>query len=249
MRYEDLPVQTIYPLNGELNERSSTKLQGYHQMVCLAAENEMARCGRPISETLARGYAWALISMTVRVTNPIKDSAPRLVRSWLGKVTMPYVRREVEALTESGELSFGASLFSVPFSVESRGIIRDFDPQSELEIFTAFDRVLVEGAKNRMRDCDGEFERLGVRKVMPSDIDALGHMNNCRYGAMIYDALTDEGRRMLDRPFEYTIDFRRQLAPDAEVTLERRCEDGRITVRGFADDNGRPSFTGRVTEI
>lgn len=248
MQYENLSVQRLYPLNGELNEHSTFKLPGYHQLLCLTAENEMTRCGRDIANTIAADYAWALTSMTVDVVQPLRDSLPVTARTWLSGIKLPYVRREVEMCREDGTPAVMASLFSVPFSVTTKGIIRDFGT-GEIDIYDRLERVLVPDAQKHMRLGSEGWVNCSTRTVMPSDIDALGHMNNCRYGALIYDALTAEERLLFNAPFRYVIDFRHQLAPDAQVVIEKLVEGDTITVRGTDASTGKLSFAGRVSPL
>lgn len=248
MQYEQLITQQICPLSGELNERSSIKLQGYHQLICLVAENELARCGCSIAETLAQDYAWALVSITADVIAPIKDCSVRPARTWSSEVMLPFARREVEVCNADGTTAFNASLFSVPFSVSERAMLRDFD-ESRMEALASCERILIPDARRRMRYSAEGFVKVCERRVQPSDIDALGHMNNCRYGAYIYDALTPEQRELLDKPFRYVIDFRMQLSPDAAVLIERRDDENEVTVRGTDVESGKVSFTAKLSAL
>ena len=241
MNEERFPSYSVTLPNGELNERAVCKLSGYHLLICAGAEQALASTGQSISESVSRGFAWAITSMTVRVYRPLVHCRPLICRTWVSGHDAVYSRREVSFSDEDGGL-FDATLFFVPLDIATKHILRDESLYEAAEVYKG-ERLLPD-AVNRHK-CPGDCEPFVTRVVLPSDIDALGHMNNCRYGAMVYDTLGAEERAMLSAPFEYTLDFRRQLREGESVRIERAVSDGVVYVRGINSDD-RESFTAAV---
>lgn len=241
MNIEEYPAYCVTLPNGELNESAVCKLSGYHLLICAGAEQALASTGQSISESVARGFAWAITSMTVRVHRPLRHCRPVRCRTWVSAHESVYSRREVSFDDEDGSL-FDATLFFVPLDISTKHILHDESVYEAAGTYTG-DRLLPD-AVNRHK-CPDNCEVFGSRVVRPGDIDALGHMNNCRYGAMVYDTLSKEERAMLAAPFEYTLDFRRQLREGESVRIERVCGDGTIYVKGINADE-RESFAASV---
>ena len=240
--YPDYNEYIIRLPNGELNENSCCKLAGYHELICAAAECELTRCGESITNTAGRGYAWALTSFTVNVDRPVKDCRDLSCQTWISPPLPPFSRREISIADTEGSAFIRASLFFVPLDINTHRILRTV-PLYDCERFAAGD-ILIEEAVHRHTDAK-EYCRARTRTVNPSDIDALGHMNNCRYGAMVYDAFDKAEREIFSAPFTYIIDFRRQLCEGDAVTVDRSAENGVIYVRGVGE-SGRVSFSAQV---
>ncbi len=230
------PKYTVFPASGELGRSGSMRLSGYHHLVCAAAECDMSSHQLSVSQTIRRGYAWAIVSMTVDVLRPITSCAPLEVSTWISGNRSPLNRRELQFFDNSGEC-FRASVFSTPVSMETHRIMR----LGEEECGNVTGCPLIEDAVSRINHLP-ETSELFRREVFPSDIDALGHMNNCRYGALAYDALTDSERYALCHPFRYTINYRRQLMEGSTVIISRVTGEKGIFITGTAADSDKLSF-------
>jgi len=230
------PQFTVFPASGELGRSGSMRLSGYHHLVCAAAECDMSSHQMSVSQTIRRGYAWAIVSMTVDVLRPVASCIPLEVSTWISGNRSPMNRRELQFFDDIGEC-FRASVFSTPVSMETHRILRL--GEEECGEVTGF--PLIEDAVSRINHLP-ETSETYRREVFPSDIDALGHMNNCRYGALAYDALYDSERYSLSKPFRYTINFRRQLMEGDMVTICRGSNENGIFITGTAERSDKLSF-------
>lgn len=212
------------------------RLSGYQHLICAAAECDMFSKQLSVSHTISKGYAWAIVSMTVDVLRPVMSCTPLEVCTWISGNRGPINRRELQFFDDAGEC-FRASVFSTPVSMETHRLIR----LSDDECGTIMGEPLIEDATSRI-SCIPDTRESFRREVFPSDIDALGHMNNCRYGALAYDALTEDERSALSRPFRYTINFRRQLMEGGTVCVRRGTDSSGIFITGSAADCDKLSF-------
>jgi len=231
----DRTIYTVLPANGELGRSGAMRLSGYQHLICAAAEADLETGCMSICETIGRGYAWAITSMTVDVLEPVTGCSPLSACTWISDDRHPVNRRELQ-FSDGERERFRAAVFSAPVSMETHRIIRP-----EGGFCGVGGSVLIEDAVSRISSLP-EMCEVSRREVYPSDIDALGHMNNCRYGAMAYDALTEEERERLTQPFRFTICFRRQFFQGDTVILRRGSDRRGIFVTGSRPDGDRPSF-------
>ncbi|MBE6759511.1 MAG: hypothetical protein E7554_05400 [Ruminococcaceae bacterium] len=229
-------LHTVLPASGELGKSGAMRLSGYQHLICAAAELDLTTRNMSIGQTIAKGYAWAITSLTVDVTQPVTGCDPLSARTWISSDRQPINRRELQFLLGDNEC-FRAAVFSTPVSVETHRIIR----LDAGDAGCVGGPLLVDNAVSRITSLP-EMEEVSRREVFPSDIDALGHMNNCRYGALAYDVLTESERELLTGPFRFTIIFRRQFFQGDTVVLCRGADDRGIFVTGSQPDSDKPSF-------
>ncbi|MBQ4313476.1 MAG: hypothetical protein IJC18_04620 [Clostridia bacterium] len=231
----------IPPASGDLNEHCALNLSGYHQMLCMCVEGDMTDKHQSTSVCISRGFAWALTSITLDVYKPITSCEPVTARTWVSSDKPPYNRREVLFTGSDGEEILRATLFSVPLDVNTHRILKDRERLGDDPF--ARGEILIPDATSRISE-PKDYARVAVRDIMPSDIDALGHLNNCRYGALIYDNILPQHRKALSSPFRYVIDFRRQLPPDSSVEIPRCVADnGVVYIKGIIPESGKLSFS------
>lgn len=233
----DHKLHTVLPASGELGRSGAMRLSGYQHLICAAAELDLTTRSMSITDTISKGYAWAITSLTVDVLLPVTGCDPLASRTWISDNRYPINRRELQFFSGDKEC-FRAAVFSTPVSVETHRITRPADGES----IDVGGPILVDGAISRITALP-EMIEVSRREVFPSDIDALGHMNNCRYGALAYDALTEEERGLLTKPYRFSINFRRQFFQGDTVVLRRGTDERGLFITGSQPDSNRPSFT------
>jgi len=234
------PRYSVMPANGELGRSGAMRLSGYQHLVCAAAECDMSTHDMSVSQTLKRGYAWAIVSLTVDVIRPVTTCTPLETSTWISGNRPPLNRRELLFSDSRGE-RFRSAVFSTPISMDTHKLMR----LPEEECGTVTGDILIEDAVSRISSLP-PMEEVYRREVYPSDIDALGHMNNCRYGALAYDALTEEERILLCSPFRYTVIFRRQLMEGSTVIVSRGQDERGLFITGTAQGSDKASFIVRL---
>ena len=247
--YNDLPQYSVCADNGEIGPNGFLKLQGYHELICdLIEQNEIAN-GSSIAETIKQGFAWAITSLSLDVKTPVSNCEWMLGQTWLSEIPdgiIPYYRREVQFFRKDGEHMFSASLYLVRLDISTHKILDRVPDESEKAAVKQYGTT-VDCAVPRIRD-RGEFELLHTRQVYPSDIDALGHLNNCRYGAMVFDAAAAKGLVFTSAPFRYIINFVRQTMPDKTINVFTRLDSDRFCVCGSIEGETRRNFIAYVMQ-
>ncbi len=241
--YNELQKFPVCADNGELGANGFLKIQGYHEMICnLIEQNEISN-GGSIAETLKKGFAWAIISLSIEVEKPIASCEWLTGQTWLSELpdgVSPFYRREVQFFAQDGSVMFSASLFLVRLDTTTHKIIRQ--PDNEKATVSPYGKT-VENAAARIHEHE-KYEHFDSRRIYPSDIDVLGHLNNCRYGSMVYDAAVALGHDFTSRPFSYTINFLRQYMPDSTVELFIRQKSDKLCICGGENPEaeGRKNF-------
>ena len=100
-------------------------------------------------------------------------------------------------------------------------------------------------ADSRMAPDAAQYREADRRKVYPSWLDGLGHVNNARYGDMIFDTLSAAGSfdGMLRRLELY---FMGELHEGEEVALLLRKEADCHSVMGIHSESGESAFCSRI---
>ena len=80
----------------------------------------------------------------------------------------------------------------------------------------------------------------------PSWLDALGHVNNARYGDMIYDQLCLDASTPARRVRRLELYFVGELHGFEEVALLRRDTEEEISILGLHGKTGDHAFYSRV---
>ncbi len=238
---DSIPVYNLRADSGELGADGNLKLGGYHELLCRIIESDQRALGCALKDTLQHGYAWAMISLSMQVCKPV-DSCDRLYgQTWLSEMNYPHLRREIEIYDESHSPVLCASIFMVPINTNTHQI----HPEEQLDRFscTIIPEFSVDWAQSRLQTIhDQRYQPLDMRTVRPSDIDALGHLNNCRYGAYVYDALAVLGQNYTDSPFTYTMHFMRQCMSGTKIRIGAYIDNGAVHLLGTGIDDKLKRF-------
>ena len=231
---EELPfVETdhCYPVETEvadLDENGLLKPYAYQNLFARIAEMHLNLLHLNVDTTLSFDLAWALVSMSFELVRPISGCMRLVATTWHSQRKGPYFRRELVFRDEAGNLVFHGSTFSVLLDVNTRSVYRrkelPFPVSPPHEVFTIHAEPILH--------FDGNYEALEQRQVRNSHIDALGHVNNIRYGEFVYDALTAEecaqGKTMRRMDVRFVSELRRDDVFCVEKAVLNKC----IGVRG-----------------
>ena len=80
----------------------------------------------------------------------------------------------------------------------------------------------------------------------PSWEDAVGHVNNFRYGEMVYDALSPEQRGNMENLQRLELYFVSETKPGDTLTLHRVDEGADTTVTVTLPEQTRPAFAAKL---
>ena len=89
---------------------------------------------------------------------------------------------------------------------------------------------------------DVDLTAVEERTVQASQIDCLGHVNNCRYGELAYDIFTDEEQENLKNLKRMDINFLSELRAGDQFTMKKAYEDDQIFFQGYNNTKDDVSF-------
>ncbi len=151
-----------------------------------AANLQHAVYGPAIGELRKNGLAFILSRVALDLPVPLREQAPLTVRTWLSEARGFGYYRNTVLLSGSETAAAMASFWGV-IDIASRRPVRveeiplGFAPDGETLTVSAPMRIRIPKAS--------ELPMLGERKVVYSDCDENGHVNNTRYAGIFCDFL------------------------------------------------------------
>ena len=85
-----------------------------------------------------------------------------------------------------------------------------------------------------------------TQNVMPSWIDALGHVNNFRYGDIITDALSAEARAKLGKLSRFELGFTGELRLGESVEVRIGENENEVLAAGIRSSDQKPAFVSKL---
>ncbi|MBE6036751.1 MAG: hypothetical protein E7223_03885 [Clostridiales bacterium] len=223
-----------YPMESEvyhLNGRQIVKPSSFLLLFSRIAETHLETFEANFSRLSKFGYSWALISISIDVERPFGACVPLVGQTWASARKGPYFRREMRFADPEGNVYFRGSTYSVIIDLESRSVYRK--KELPLPIPEETPEFCTESISPHFRETL-DFEEVAVRTVNPSEIDALGHVNNCRYGDYAFDAMTAEERELLSGLRHMDVYFISEMREGDRFAMEKAWlpEEKRLVVRG-----------------
>lgn len=210
----------------------------YQKLVTRTSEKHLENIELDVPRLMRRyGVSWVLLSLSLELRRPLRPTEQLVGRTWASGVHLPVFRREV-ALYDADDVPVAVgTTFSTMLDLSTRHICTDRGilesisvPQGE-QLLQASSRFTAHPA----------FSEVEVRTARPSWQDGLGHVNNGRYGEIVYDALTPEERARLRALKRLDIWFMAEMRPGQSVSVQKATEQNTVTVQGVLED-GKPSF-------
>lgn len=189
------------------------------------------------------GVAWVLLSMSVALMRPIRIGDRLTFRTWHTNSTPPTFRREIAFYDENETLVAAGATFSALLDVKTHRLCMD---RSVFAQFDLPDGTVLIPAEKRFSEHPA-FAEVERRRVRPSWIDGIGHVNNERYGEFAYDALIAEDRARIGALKRLDIWFKTELTEGEEFTMERAETENGVILRGVIQPAERESFLMKLT--
>ena len=152
-------------------------------------------------------------------------------------------RREFEITDEAGAQVLAGESFSTLLSLSTRSVCMDRELIEKFSL-PAGERLLE--ASDRLRLKTPELEPVERITARPSWTDGVGHVNNFRYGEMVYDALTDDQRAAMERLRRLELYFTAETHAGDVLSLHRMEEETAVTVAISQENAPRPAFSARL---
>lgn len=194
---------------------------GYHA--------EFLGCG--VDALMSKGYAWILAGIRYKVVKPFKMHASVTVKTWPLKPSYAKFQREYEIFNDDGEMiCIGDALWTV-INFKERRIAPLHDIYQGIDEF--LDEKTFAERFSRTKVDDEELQYLGERKVLISDIDVNGHVNNAKYPTFVVDVCGNDVEKY---PLVH-IDYNKELLLGETVTLYGKKEENRFVIKGLKNND------------
>ncbi len=223
-----------------LDAQGYIKPHGYQHIIGKVIDEHLSLYKLDFSSCLEKNLGWVLVSLHVDIKKHIQGCANLHIRTWHSERKRLYFRRELEAFDASGAMVFVATIYSVLMDFSTQSIYRKSElpftlesPHAEftLDVAPVFKEKPI-------------FEKVGERTVLRSFIDAFGHVNNCRYGEFIFDALSDEHADMY-KIQAFSIYFCSELKLHDIFHMEENIND-KITLHGHNVSAQKTAFFAEI---
>ncbi len=238
--------QYVYPIKAEfahLDAQGYIKPHGYQHIIGRAVDEHLIRYGMDFDACLERKFGWVIVSLHCEIKKHIQGCANLHIKTWYSERKRIYFRREIEARDDSGEMVFVATIYSILLDLTTQAIYRKAElpfelakphPEFTLDVAPVFQKKL-----EYIHNCE--------RTVRRSFIDAFGHVNNCRYGEFIFDALSSK-HADLSKLQAFSIYFHSELKLDDMFVIEENISE-KIFFHGYNKTSQKTSFYSEITVI
>ncbi|MDO4553214.1 MAG: thioesterase [Bacillota bacterium] len=233
--------EQVYRVKVEVNHLNENRIlmpQSYQLLFAQMVEQDLDRFQANLPDTRKYGLAWALISIGIEVVRPINDCIWLNASTWYSQKRGPYFRRELQFRDEAGDVMFQGTTYSILLDLEKRSVFRKKEAPFHMD---PPHMVFCAGGDPHFKE-ELPFETVEERTARSSDIDALGHVNNCRYGAFAYDVLTEEEKDRLARLKRIDYYFVSELTRGSVFPVQKAATPERIAVRGLTGQEGAVAF-------
>lgn len=230
-----------YPINTDFayfNQDGVMKPYGYQHLLAQLVDCHLDALGMNMENTMDYDLGWVLRSISLEVKNPIPRGQALIGKTWYSQRKGPYFRREYQFYDTKGKLLVEASSFSILLDLKDRSIFRQQD--IPFPFLDPTEIHLLEAKPNFK--AKGDYSSIEDRRIRPSHIDGMGHVNNCRYGEFAYDCLPADKRDDLTKLKRLEYYFQAELGLGDEFQMESKHEKGRIYLRGVRNGNPKSSF-------
>lgn len=240
--------QFSYPLElgvSMFSGRRALKVSAYQELYMQAVEPHLMNIGMDEAKLMAEyDVAWVLIALTVEPKRPIRPGDKLHAKTWNSteKARLLF-RREIAFYDENDEVVLTGATFSALLDLKTRRVCTD---RALIARFNLPAGEMLLDASDRLRMKTPEQEPVEALVARPSWEDAVGHVNNFRYGEMVYDALTDAQREQMERLERLELYFVSETKPGDTLTLHRVDEETGATVTVTLPEQTRPAFAAKL---
>ena len=240
--------QFSYPLElgvSMFSGRHALKVNAYQELYMQAVEPHLMNIGMDEAKLMDElGVAWVIIALTMEPKRPIRPGNKLHAKTWNStqKARLLF-RREIAFYDEAGETVLTGATFSALMDLKTRRVCTDRALIARFNLPAG--ETLLE-ASDRLRLKTPETEPVEVLTARPSWEDAVGHVNNFRYGEMVYDALSDVQRENMEHLKRLELYFVSETKPGDALTLHRVDEGCGTTVTVTLPEQIRPAFAAKL---
>ncbi len=232
-----------YEVNNEtsdLNQNNILKPYGYQKLFSQVVDLHLDNINLSMDMTLERDLAWALVSLSVEIIEPVKGITKMHAQTWHSQRKGPFFRREFSFKNKEGKTLFHGSSFSVLLDINKRTIYRKRELPFDVIKPEPDGDFTIEASPTA--NVNSEFKKIHQRKIYNSHIDCLGHVNNIYYGKFAYDAFSEAECMNIHNLKRMDLYFKSELKNNDIFSILKAYENNKIIIRGYNDARSENSF-------
>lgn len=188
------------------------------------------------------GISWVLLSTSIELKRKLLPRDRLIGRTWHAGGRAPSFRRDFVFEDVNGEVAAVGATISTLFETETRKLCLN---KEKLSVVNLDCREPVLESLERKMKVDAEFESIETRTVRPSMTDGVGHVNNTKYGDLVYDAMSPEERADLSNLKRLDVWFNYELRENEKVEISKAKVDNVLYFTGKKSD-GKSSFDMKI---
>ena len=223
-----------------VNEWDHFTIHGYEDLFMQVLEDHLYELSTP--KMKQDHISWVLLSMAIEVNHYIHRGEHLEADIFDTEIIGPVIRKDI-GFYRDGTLVITAVAYMALMDLDARKIYKG-DMQDYCDTF-CFREKLMEANSRISVDLDLAEANLHEVQVQASCIDALGHCNNERYFAMIYNTM-DEQHQSMYGFHRLEISFLREVRKHERLKVYGTTQGDTFVVRGIRED-GITSFMARLT--
>lgn len=204
------------------------------QLLCLTSDlagEDYGDRGLPHDKLLNEGFVFLVSRVRFSLKRNIRAEERIKLVTYERKITGPFcIRDYILEDEEGGQLIAGRSAWILCDPV-TRRILRPSSFPYAIQNHEDIQLPVGEPEKLRLPE---SMERIGERRVVYSDLDGNGHVNNSVYGDMACDVLPME--LFQGELKEFAINFVKEAKPGDTITLYQGMDGDSHVVAGYLDE-------------
>ncbi len=223
--------QTIKILSSECDRFQHLRLSSLFSILQEISIFDVERVGVTRDRTLDRGLLWVISRMRIELERPICYDETITFSTIAGEQAHTMFPRYYEARDESGRLILRGSAIWLLIRAEDRLPV---SPEEEKIEIPGVPEDGMPQLPMGLRSIESDIPAI-IRKVMYSDIDLNGHMNNTRYLDWI-DDMYDMHFHEVTRMRVIQLNYLKELSCGEQVTLFYEYGEGKYRIDGVKGD-------------
>ncbi len=227
-------IYQVQPDVADLNENNILKPYAYQRLFSMVVDPHLTKIDLSEDKLAKYGLAWVLVSLSFEIRKPVEGMVPLYANTWHSGRRGPYFRREFVFRNKDNQIAFQGSSFSILLDRDKRSVYRK--KELPFPLIDAVEEITIPASPSHKNHTD--FSRVEDRRVRNSDIDCLGHVNNCRYGEFAYDVFTEQEITNLSRLKRMDTYFHSELRLEEPFSIAKAYEGNRIFCRGYNNRSG-----------
>ena len=189
------------------------------------------------------GISWVLLSTSIELKRKLLPTEKLIGRTWHAGGRVPSFRRDFIFEDENGDVAAVGATVSTLFEYESRKLCLNKDKLSVVDLDCG--EPVLNSLERKMKT-DAEFATVETRKIRPSMTDGVGHVNNTKYGDLVYDAMSPEERARLSELKRLDVWFNYELRENDTVEILKAEAENVLYFTGKRAD-GKSSFDMKIS--